>query len=138
MKRQKRNWLISICGAFAALTFIVGAWFSMPTVEADAATAPVVTMVPGASARKTENDPGIKFTATIHNFDSSYDYGMLILPEAAWYNCGWDNNTDYIKYFTDKGITEDKYVNKVCGVFTNEETGEKQIALSLNNILKDN
>ena len=139
MKRQKRNWLISLCGVCAAFGLVAGAWFGMPNVKVDASDeAPIVTMVPGASTRKDEDNPGIKFTAKVENYNPAYTYGMLILPEGAWTKFGWDNNTDYIASLASEGITE--YANIPCGVYVatdangNRIEGDYEISGSLKNI----
>ena len=133
MRKQKRNLLITLCSAVAALGFVAGAWASLPNVSVDASgEAPIVTMVSGASTRKTS--PGIKFTAKIDNYDKAYQYGMLILPETAWENCGWNDETDYFQYFADNSIAESQYANKICGVYIDKETGEYKISYSLTEI----
>ena len=98
MKKTLRKWMIGLCGVFATFGLIAGVLAGAPAVEVSANSAPsTVTMLAGASARKTPGEPGIKFTAQINNYNSAeYTYGMLILPEKAWDKFGWDNNTDFI------------------------------------------
>ena len=91
MKMKKKGLWVGLCSFFAMLALAVGIGISQPatdstaTVEAAASSGtPTVTMVGGASVRKVAGSPGIKFTATIDNYNSDYQYGMLILPEAAW------------------------------------------------------
>ncbi len=108
MKGKARSWWIGFCGTFAVVCLAMGVFVTKPSINVSASgTAPTIVMEAGASARKTVGEPGIKFTAKLENYDSSdqtYSYGMLILPEAAWENLGWDNDTDYFAYFDEKGI----------------------------------
>ncbi len=136
MKGKFRNLLVGLCGALATLGLAVGVFTAMPTMQASAeSSAPTVTMLAGASARKTPGEPGIKFTAKIDNYDKSYQYGMLILPEAAWHACGWDNDTDFFEYFEEERIT--KYANMICAPYTTDN-GERQISFSLRNLYAEN
>lgn len=125
----KRLW-ITLCGIIAAICLVMGIWINVPVMKASAASGtPTVTMLPGASARKTPSEPGIKFTAKINNYNSSYEYGMLILPEEAWENLGWDNNTDYISVLDGMGAT---YANSICAPYIVD--GEYFVSFSLKNI----
>ncbi|MBO5334618.1 MAG: hypothetical protein J6A87_01435, partial [Clostridia bacterium] len=125
----KRLW-ITLCGVVAAICLVMGIWINAPVMKVSAASGtPTVTMLPGASARKTPGEPGIKFTAKIGNYDSSYQYGMLILPEEAWDKFGWDNNTDYISVLDDMDAN---YANEICAPYIRD--GEYFISFSLKNI----
>ena len=85
MKTKQRNLAIIILSILMVIACGFGVLStSGQTVKADGT--PSVTMVSGASARKTAGEPGIKFTAKIDNYDSNYQYGMLILPEVASYS----------------------------------------------------
>ncbi len=125
----KRLW-ITLCGVIAAICLVMGIWVNAPVMKVSAASGtPTVTMLPGASARKTPGEPGIKFTAKIDSYDNSYQYGMLILPEEAWGNLGWDNDTDYIAELTEMGAA---YANSICAPYIRD--GEYFISFSLKNI----
>lgn len=127
--KAKRLW-ITICGICAITCLAMGIWFNFSAERVIASSGtPTVTMVAGASVRKTPGEPGIKFTAKIDNYDASYQYGMLILPEAAWTNLGWDNNTDYISVLNNMGVS---YANKICGAYLKD--GKYFISFSLKNI----
>ena len=137
MKGKLRSWWIWLCGALAALAIIAGVGVVQPTVEASAnTTTPIVTMFAGASTRKTVGSPGIKFEATIDNYDKSYDYGMLILPEAAWDKFGWTwgGEEDYIGDLETAGVT---YARKdKCNVYMKD--GRYCYSFSLTEILPQN
>ncbi len=137
MKAKAKSLWIWLCGIVAALCLITGIWAGTPKFEAFASGAtPTVTMEAGASIRKTADEPGIKFTAKIDNYNSSYQYGMLILPESAWGKLGWNNDTDYIDYFNTNGISN--YANKICSPYKDEQTGDWKISYSLKNIYGEN
>jgi len=128
MKTKQRNLAIIILSILMVIACGFGVLStSGQTVKADGT--PSVTMVAGASARKTEGQPGIKFTAKIDNYDSSYQYGMLILPEVAWENLGWNNDTDYIGELNDMGAS---YADSICAPYIRD--GEYFISFSLKNI----
>ena len=64
MKTRQRNLAIVICSLLMAVaTFFGIASLSNSTVFASGT--PTITMISGASVRKTEETPGIKFTARI-------------------------------------------------------------------------
>ena len=134
MMKQKRNWWVWLCGVITALVIITGIFFVKPTmVEAATATPPTVTMLAGASARKTENEPGIKFTAKIDNYNSSYKYGMLILPESAFKLENFEGR--YHAYFAENNIPDTQYADQICSVYTTkDELQEKRISFSLTDI----
>ncbi len=135
MKGKFRNLLVGLCGVLATLGLAVGVFAATPIMQASAETsAPTVTMLAGASARKTPGEPGIKFTAKIDNYDKNYQYGMLILPEAAWHALEWDNDTDFIGFFNEEGYA---YANAICAPYTTDN-GDWQISFSLKNIHEGN
>ncbi len=133
MKTRQRNLAIVICSLLMAVaTFFGIASLSNSTVFASGT--PTITMISGASVRKTEETPGIKFTARIDNFvaGGNYKYGMLILPKEAWDNLGWNENTNYHAYFAGEGITD--YADKICSPYIDVETGDWCISYSLINL----
>ncbi len=139
MKGKAKSFWIGLCGVISAFCFITGVWSGQPTVDVSASGTPTVTMVAGASARTTENDPGIKFTATIHDYvapNANLQYGMLILPESAWGKLDWNNDTQYHQYFAENNITN--FADSICGPYVNKDTGERQISFSLRNINDSN
>ena len=125
MKKKVRSFGIGLCGVVAAAGLATGVLLSTPETAALAASTPTVTMIAGASARKTSGEPGIKFTAKIDGYGAAgYQYGMLILPEKAWEKYDWDNETDYIAELNEMGVT---YANKICGPYDHEESGETAV-----------
>ena len=134
MRKTKRNWLLSLCGALAAFGLFTGIWACTPSVEATAAgSAPTVTMVAGASARKVAGETGIKFTAKIDNYNRDYKYGMLILPEAAWSGIGWNEDTNYLySLIEEEGISTSSFANQICTPY--QQDGEWFISFALKNI----
>ena len=133
MKGKLKGLWLGICGAVASLCLIAGVCVSEPTVEALAASeSPTVTMVAGASARLKGDEPGIRFTAEIDNYDSSYEYGMLILPESAWEVMGWSSNAQ--SYHAD--LAGKTYADQICTPY--EKNGDKLISFALRNIELDN
>ena len=135
---MKSLW-IGLCGALASFCLVLGVFVGNPTVSVSAASVkPQITMLAGASARKTIGEPGIKFTAEIENYEqiSGYNYGMLILPEEAWDNLGWDANTQYHAYFASHDIQSDAIADIPC---TPYRMGDSYyISGSLTNILPTN
>ncbi len=144
MKAKRKGLWIGLCGFFATLALAVGIGIGKPAsnqsdnVQAAASTGtPTISMVPGASVRKVEGSPGIKFTARIDNYNADYQYGMLILPQDALINLGWDNDTDYIAALEEFG-DDATYANKICSVYTDKATGEKRISFALTNLYDEN
>ena len=113
MKAKKKGWWIGLCGFFATLALAIGIGVGNTTsgqnatIEAAASSGtPTISMLPGASVRKVEGTPGIKFTAKIDNYSTDYQYGMLILPQDAVLNLGWeDGTTDYIEALEELGVS---------------------------------
>lgn len=131
MKTKQRKFAI----VFLSLIMTVAVAFGVlsayeTTVKAENNITPTVTMIAGASARMTKGEPGIKFTAKISNYDSSYKYGMLILPESAWGKVSF-NGQNYHEVL--QGYT---YADKICSVYT--ENNEKRISFSLKNLYESN
>lgn len=144
MKMKKKGLWVGLCSFFAMLALAVGIGISQPatdstaTVEAAASSGtPTVTMVGGASVRKVAGSPGIKFTATIDNYNSDYQYGMLILPEAAWEKFNWNNDTDYIAAL--ESIQNATYAREDnCTPYIDKVTGEWRISFALTNLYDEN
>ena len=82
MKTRTKNLAIALFSIVMVFATVFGI-LSFDYERVSASGTPTVTMLSGASVRKTENEPGIKFTAKIENFvaGNNYQYGMLILPE---------------------------------------------------------
>ena len=144
MKAKKKGLWIGLCGFFATLALAIGISVGNTTsgqnatIEAAASSGtPTISMLPGASVRKVEGTPGIKFTAKIDNYSTDYQYGMLILPQDAVLNLGWeDGTTDYIEALEELGVS---YANESnCLVYTDVATGEKRISFALTNLYDEN
>ena len=139
MKIKTKSLVVALLGLVMAMAMFFGVLtFGDSAVLADGA--PTITMISGASARKTD-EPGIRFTAKVDNFnyrnfaDETDVYGMLILPEAAWANGIFDENTDnYHEYFSEKGITN--YADVRCNHPYHDEGGQWHISASLYDIVK--
>ena len=139
MKGKAQKLWGAICGFVAAVCLTMGLGIHMSSMTTSVAAAssstPTVTMIGGASARKT-GEPGIKFTARIDNYSSNngYEYGMLILPEAAWHSLGWTNETDFIAVLNEKNVS---YANKICTPYEGSD-GNVYIAYSLTDLYEEN
>lgn len=128
MKTKTKSLVVALLGLVMAIAMVFGVLtFGDHAVLADGA--PTLSMVSGASARKAEDTPGIRFTAKIDNYSSHYTYGMLILPEAAWTNGVFGENTNYHEYFATHGITN--YADVVCEHTYHDEQGQWYMSASL-------
>ena len=128
MKIKTKSLVVALLGLVMAIAMVFGVLtFGDHAVLADGA--PTLSMVSGASARKAEDTPGIRFTAKIDNYSSHYTYGMLILPEVAWTNGVFDENTNYHEYFATHGITN--YADVVCEHTYHDEQGQWYMSASL-------
>ncbi len=137
--RQKTKKRVLLLGALIGLGCMTGAlattgWGdSQDRILADAQTDSTVEMMTGAAVRKDSTNPGIKFTASIENYSSSNQYGMLIIPAAALDKFSF--NDDYISVLN-REVGEGMYINQVCRPYT--QNNEKYISLSITNILESN
>lgn len=76
-------------GIVAALCFILGAG-AVTTVNGQVAGATNFKLAPNASIRLNEGSTGIRFTATMDNYDANATYGFVIVP-AVYLNGITDN-----------------------------------------------
>ena len=67
-------------------------------------------------------------------YNNGYEYGMLILPEAAWHSLGWTNETDFIAVLNEKNVS---YANKICTPYEGSD-GNVYIAYSLTDLYEEN
>ena len=142
MKAKRKGLWIGLCGFFATLALAIGIGIGSPatnqseSVQAAASNGtPTISMVPGASVRKVEGSPGIKFTARIENYNPDYQYGMVIVPQDGLINMGWENGDDLIEVLDAEDAT---YANKICTVYTDKASGEKRISFALTNLYDEN
>ena len=134
-KIKKRSFII--CSALVACILSLCAGFALqePTLNVKASSEPRVTMITGASVRKDEENPGIKFTADIENYSANgIQYGMIIIPDAALDKFAFNN--DYIDVLNEQ-VGTGNYINKICTPYTAKD-GDMQISLSITNILPQN
>ena len=136
MRTKQRNFAIAFISFIMAIAMVFGiSSLTEKPVSAVASSSgtPSITMVSGAQARYDASNPGIKFTAEITNYDSSYTYGMLILPEKAFENLE-NFEGRYHAYFTENGITN--FVDFTCHVYNlDKKYGENpRISLALTDI----
>ena len=139
MKKQRKSLWIVLCGVVAAFGVMLGVWSGTPVQVDAAATAPTLTMDVGASVRKTPGDPGIKFKATIGNWDHTYQYGMMILPAQAWDTFSWwGKDVDYVNELLGKGLVAgEDFIQSECPAYLDADDSVK-IALAMTDINTEN
>ncbi len=136
MKIKRTKGLLLVC-SLLAVGCVVGGFASNIDMEtAKASNETTVEMIYGARTRKTENDPGLKFEAKVNNYDKSLNYGMLIVPEAAFEKDGFRDN--YHAYFAANNISDSQYIDVKCHPYQLEGDEQYYIAGSIVDINEDN
>ncbi len=131
MKGKMKKNVTLLCCTLAGACCLFGAGAALELQEVSGETTSV-TMVAGAATRKDTENPGLKFTANISGYNASVQYGMLILPEAAFDM--YTFNDDYVDVLDDAGKT---YINEICTPYETDE-GQWQIACSIVGINEEN
>ena len=106
MLQSKKRMVFILLLATVLLCFLGALSVNGIKVKAEE-TYPTIKMIAGAGVRMDEENPGIKFTAEIENFDKDLSYGMMILPKPAFSKFDF-SNANYHKVLTDNGIVNDE------------------------------
>ena len=144
MKTKTKKQTLKLCGLLLAFGCIAGAATLVNPVSASAqnGAASTVTMVSGASARMDENNPGLKFKASVTDYDpadatdAATEYGMMILPAEALKKFSFNN--DYHAVLSANGVTEGQYIDKVMTPYEKKDGSGYEIALSITQIDENN
>ena len=81
MRTKQRNLGLTLLSLVMAIALVLGLTTVASTVKADDSVT-TVAMQNGARLRVEEDAPALVYTATIENYDSSLEYGMLLVAAA--------------------------------------------------------